>query len=225
MRVLRGRADSIEEDRAVTRTLVDDARESGASAVRVWTPHRQVAFGRRDARSEGYESARAAAETRGFPTYERRVGGRAVALTGSTLSFARTEPLADVRGGLTARYDDAVDDLRAALGDLGIEAERGEPPNSYCPGSHSLSADGKLIGIAQRVQRGAALVAGICVVRDHAEIAEVLHPVYAALDVPFDSASVGSVARAGGPDDPVRVARVIETALAGSEETTVERVS
>ncbi len=224
MRVLRGRAEDIEADRAVTRTLVADTRETGTPAVRVWTPHRQVAFGRRDARSGGYGAAKEAAETRGFPPYERRVGGRAVAYTGTTLAFARVEPLADMREGLTKRYDDAVADLRAALADLGVAAERGEPPDSYCPGSHSLSADGKIVGIAQRVQRGAALVAGICVVRDHEEVADVLEPVYAALDAPFDPASVGSVARAGGPDDPERVARTVEAALVGDEGTSVEHV-
>ncbi|WP_254536800.1 lipoate--protein ligase family protein [Halomarina litorea] len=223
MRALRGRAGDIDEDRAVTQSLVADTRETGEPAVRVWTPHRQVAFGRRDARSDGYERAWAAAEERGFPPYERRVGGRAVAYTGNTLAFARVEPLVEMREGLTARYDEAVADLRVALADLGVTAERGEPPDSYCPGSHSLSTEGKIVGIAQRVQRGAALVAGICVVRDHEAIATVLDPVYAALDVPFDPTNVGSVARAGGPDDPETVARAIERALAG-EEVVVERV-
>jgi lipoate-protein ligase A len=224
MRTLRGRASTVDEDRSVTRSLVGDTQETGVPAVRVWSPHRQVAFGRRDARSEGYEAARAAAERRGFRPYERRVGGRAVAYTGATLAFVRVEPISELRGGLGERYDAAITDLERALEGLGVPVERGEPPDSFCPGSHSLSASGKLVGLAQRVQRDAALVAGICVVRDADAIADVLDPIYAALDVPFDPASVGSVVRAGGPADPEVVARAIEEALAGANERSVERV-
>ncbi|WP_255198269.1 lipoate--protein ligase family protein [Halorarius litoreus] len=224
MRVVRGRGESIAADRAVTERLREDVRETGESVVRVWTPHRQLAFGRRDTHAAGYSEARAAAEEHGFPPYERSVGGRAVAHTGSTLAFARIEPVDDIRRGLDARYDAAVRDLRVALETLGVTAERGEPPESFCPGDHSLSSSGKLVGIAQRVSTGAAATAGILVVRDHAEIAAVLDPVYHALGVPFAPDSVGSVERAGGDGDPERVASAVENALVGEREATVERL-
>lgn len=224
MRAVRGRAATAEEDREVTRALRDDVRDSGERVVRAWTPHRQVAFGRRDARAEGYEAAREVAEAHGFPPYQRAVGGRAVAYTGTTIAFVRIEPLDDIRSGLDARYDAATADLRSALTTLGVDAKRGEPPNTFCPGDHSLSADGKLVGLAQRLSNGVAQTAGVLVVRDHEEIAAVLDPVYEALDVPFDPASVGSLARAGGESDPVTVARAVETALAGDGATTVEHV-
>jgi hypothetical protein len=83
---------------------------------------------------------------------------------------------------------------------------------------------GKVVGVAQRVAKGAAQVAGIVIVRDHAEIAAVLEPVYGALEVPFDPETVGSVAAAGGPRDPERVARAVESALVGDREATVERL-
>jgi octanoyl-[GcvH]:protein N-octanoyltransferase len=223
MRALRGRAETIEADRAVTREMVEDTRTTDESAVRVWTPHRQIAFGRRDTRAEGYESARSAAETHDFPTYERRVGGRAVAYTGNTVAFARTESIEDIREGMQARYSSATTDLQVALTRLGVHVYPGEPPDSFCPGSHSLQADGKIVGIAQRIQRGVALVAGIVIVSDYATIAAVLEEVYASLDVPFDTDSVGSVERAGGDSDPEQVTHEIEQALAG-EEYTVERV-
>jgi lipoate-protein ligase A len=225
MRVLRGRAGTIEEDRAVTRTLADDVGASGESTVRAWTPHRQVAFGRRDARSDGYERAKRAAEERGFPTHERDVGGRAVAYTGNTVAFVRVEPVGDFRRGTDERYDRAVADLHGALEALGVDAREGEPPDAFCPGAHSLSTDaGKVVGIAQRVRQGSAAVAGIVVVRDHAAIAAVLEPVYGALGVPFDPASVGSVAASGGPADPTRVARAVESALVGGRDARVERL-
>lgn len=224
MRAVRGRAATAEEDREVTRALRDDVRDSGERVVRAWTPHRQVAFGRRDARADGYEAAREAAEAHGFPPYQRAVGGRAVAYTGTTIAFVRIEPLDDIRSGLDARYDAATADLRSALTTLGVDAKRGEPPNTFCPGDHSLSADGKIVGLAQRLSNGVAQTAGVLVVRDHEEIAAVLDPVYEALDVPFDPASVGSLARAGGESDPVTVARAVEAALAGDCATTVEHV-
>jgi lipoate-protein ligase A len=226
MRVIRGRAASVEADRAVTRALADDVRETGEAVVRVWTPHRQVAFGRRDARAEGYERAKRAAEARGFPPYERSVGGRAVAYTGHTLAFVRVEPVADLRKGTDERYDRIVRELRGAFAQLGVDAYEGEPTDAFCPGAHSLSVEGagKVVGVAQRVAKGAAQVAGIAVVRDHAEIAEVLESVYEALDVPFDPSTVGSVAAAGGPPDSETVGRAVESALVGDRESSVEEL-
>lgn len=224
MRVVRGRAATVDDDRAVTAALREDVAATGDGVVRAWSPHRQVAFGRRDARAEGYERARAAASERGYPPYERDVGGRAVAYTGNTVAFCRFEPIRDVRRGLDDRYEVALADVQRGLATVGVDAERGEPPAAFCPGQHSLSADGKLVGLAQRVADGVAQVAGIAVVRDHGPIADVLAPVYDALDVPFDPDAVGSVARAGGTDDPVAVARALEAALVGDAEPTVETV-
>ncbi len=92
--------------------------------------------------------------------------------------------------------------------------DEGEPPDSFCPGTHSLQATGKIAGLAQRVRRGVAVTAGVVVVSDHERIADVLEPVYDALGVPFDPNSVGSVASAGGPDDSQRVGDAIVEAFA-----------
>jgi lipoate-protein ligase A len=164
------------------------------------------------------------ARDHGFPPVEREAGGRAVAYTGTTVAFVRAEPIADFREGLADRYDRAVADLRRALGALGVDAREGEPAHSFCPGSHSLRAEGKLVGVAQRVRQDAAVVGGVVVVRDHARIAAVLAPVYDALSVPFDPTTVDSVASAGGPDDPDAVRDAVEDALVGDVEPTVERV-
>ena len=229
MRVLRGRAADIDEDRAVTDHMVADAAETGRPAVRVWTPHRQVAFGRRDAREPGYDTAREAARDRGYSPYERRTGGRAVAYTGHTVAFCRAEPVRELRTGITERYEEAVETVGAALADCGVDAEQGEPDRSFCPGTHSLSADGKLVGIAQRVTQGVARLGGIVVVRDHEAIATVLDPIYDALGVPFDPATVGNVARARGVEppavDPDAVARALERRLVGDATPTVEQVA
>lgn len=198
--------------------------ETGEPAVRVWTPHRQVAFGRREAVATGYDRAVAAARERGFEPVERSVGGRAVAYTGSTVAFANAVSVADPRVGLGDRYDAAVEDLRRALASLGVDAVPGEPPDAFCPGSHSLQRGGKIVGIAQRVRTDAALVAGCVVVDDRVAFADVIEAVYDALDQPFDPASVGSVAAAGGPSDPDRVVDAVERALVADEPTTVHRI-
>ncbi|QAU12298.1 lipoate--protein ligase family protein [Halorubrum sp. BOL3-1] len=228
MRVFRGGLPSPESDRAPVGDLLASAAE-GVPAVRVAAPPRQVAFGRRDAREAGFDRAKRAARDAGFPPVERDVGGRAVAYTGSTLSFGVAVPAGDGRGSIDSRYEVGIETLRDALRDLGADVRRGEPPAAFCPGDHSLraaggsghsgggsSADGgKIAGLAQRVRADAALVAGVLVVSaaDPEEIARVTGPVYDALGVPFDPDSVGSVAAAGGSDDPESVARTVEAAF------------
>ena len=224
MLVLRGRAADVETDREVTRRLVEHSAAAGVSALRVWYPHRQVAFGRRDTRSEGYREARRRAEKQGFEPVERGVGGRATAYTQGTLLFAHAEPVADPRGGLDDRYERTLGAIQRALSELDVDARRGEPPDAFCPGTHSLQATGKLVGLAQRVRQDAALVAGVLTVRGHAALAEVLDPVYEALGVPFDPGSVGSLARAGGETDRAVARRTVERGLVGAETPQVRTV-
>ncbi|WP_312912119.1 lipoate--protein ligase family protein [Natronosalvus caseinilyticus] len=226
VRVLRGRKPTIDADRAASERLLEVAAD-GQQAVRVWTPHRQVAFGRRDARRGGYERGREAADERGFPPVERSVGGRAVAYDGSrVLAFARAEPVADFRRGTDERYERLTADVESALVDLGVEPVRGEPDDSFCPGTHSLSLEvggslRKVVGIAQRVTSDAALVSGILLVEASDELRDVLEAVYDALEVPFDPDSVGGVAD-GSTVSPERVRRVLESALVGNREFVLE---
>ncbi|WP_394740588.1 lipoyl protein ligase domain-containing protein [Natronococcus roseus] len=230
MRVFRGRAGTIEADREASERLLEVAAD-GESAVRVWTPHRQVAFGRRDSRLEGYDRAREVAREREFAPIERSVGGRAVAYDGeTTLAFARAEPIADFRRGTDERYELLTADVANALEELDVDLERGEPDDSFCPGAHSLStADEngvrKVAGIAQRVRQDAALVSGILVVGNREELATLLEEVYGTLEVPLDPESVGSVAAAGGPSEPERIARALENRLTGDREWDVVELS
>lgn len=216
MRLLRGRADDHERDHERTRAMVAAVAADGDPALRVWRPHRQVAFGRRDRHGAGYERARRRARSRGYAVLERAVGGRAVAYTGRTVAVALAEP--GGRDGIDARYDRVTGAVRNALAAVGVQASEGEPADSFCPGTHSLQADGKLVGLAQRVRQDVALTAGIVVVADHEALAAVLAPVYDALAVPFDPGSVGSVARAGG--DPDGVLDALERELVGDRDVT-----
>lgn len=213
MDLRRGRAMTLEADQETTEAVVDHAASEREPAARVWRPHRQVAFGRRDARSEGYELAREAADRRGFPATSRDVGGRAVAFSGETVAFVHAVPVENGRETIQKRYDEATALLQRALAELGVDARSGEPPDSFCPGSHSLQAEGKLAGLAQRVRAEVAVVAGVVLTTDHTAVATVLEPVYDRLGVAFDPDSVGSVATSGGPEDPDAVADAIAAAL------------
>jgi octanoyl-[GcvH]:protein N-octanoyltransferase len=224
MRVLRGRADTRAADDTQTGALLEHTADTGERAVRVWRPRRQLAFGRRDRRAAGYETACEAAAAHGYPPIVRRVGGRACAYTGETVAFLRTEPVTDVRQGLDDRYEAVTEAVQRACWRLGAPVQRGEPEGAFCPGGHALSAEGKIVGLGQRVTGDAAIVAGTLLVSDHEAIASVLGPVYAALEVPFRPPAVGSLARCGARTDWSAVREELETALVGDEAPTVEHI-
>jgi lipoate-protein ligase A len=224
MRIVRGRAAAPAADRQLTDQVVSTVGESGEPAVRVWQPPRQVAFGRRDAHRDGYDRAQQRLADRGIPHVERATGGHAVFFSGTTVSFLRATPVEDGRSSITDRYETTIAAVQEALSRLGVDASEGEPDGAFCPGTHSLSADGKIVGLAQRVRRDTAIISGIVVVRDHEEISEVLGPVYQALEIPFERTATGSIAKAGGDSDPERVCRELERTLSVGE-ASVERVS
>lgn len=227
MRVVRGSGETIEADRAVTADLREYAAEHEEPAVRVWRPDPQVAFGRRDVGAPQYDRARRLAREQGYAPVGRSVGGRAVAYHGSTVAFARAEPVDDPREGLQERYERVTEALEGALETVGVDGlATEEPADAFCPGSHSLAAeDAKLVGVAQRVTIDSALVAGVAIPRDRWPIAEVLDGVYEALGVPFDPHTVGSVDAVGGDGDPDALVDAIEDALVGDRDAEIEHVA
>lgn len=223
MYVVRGSVADPRADRERSRELLDLAADRNSTHLRVWQPPRHVAFGRRDSSHEGYSQARTHVRRREIPAIERTTGGHAVFFTGNTVSVVLATPIADTRSGITDRYERTTERLQQALNALGVDATEGEPDGAFCPGTHSLSASGKIVGLAQRVRRDVAVVAGIIIVRDHEPIAGVLGPVYDALDIPFEHEATGSLARAGGVSNPETVVSSVEETLAAGE-TTIEHV-
>jgi lipoate-protein ligase A len=208
-----------ENDEGTAERLLDRAVATGASATRVWRPAPCVAFGPRDRRAPGYERARREAVARGYAPVERSVGGRAVAYTGRTVAFAVARPDDGARTELTARYDDARERLVASLTGLGARVEAGEQPDAFCPGDNGVRAvdGGKVAGLAGRVRADATAVAGCVLVDDRATQRELLAPVYRALGLPFDPASVGDLASAGADPGPGAVERALRDAFAPQE--------
>jgi octanoyl-[GcvH]:protein N-octanoyltransferase len=189
-------------DTAVSRALLE-AVGSGAApeTLRLYRPDDVLAFSGLDAASPGFAEAVAAARAAGFAPALRLAGGRAAVFHSETLAFAWAMPIAELRDGIQARFDALAEWVAAALRRLGVDARVGEVPGEYCPGAHSVNARGrvKLMGVGQRVVRGAAHVGGVIVVGGSARVRGVLEPVYRAMGLPFDPATTGAVEDEIGP--------------------------
>ena len=163
--------------------------------LRIHRPGRVVAFGPRDRTAPGFGAAVKAAGRRGFGTVERLAGGRAAVFHEGTIAVSWAIPDPRAREGIRPRFEALAGIVAQALRELGVDARIGEVPGEYCPGEHSVNARGrtKLMGVGQRIVDGAAHVGGVIVVEGTEPIREVLRPVYFALDIEWDPATVGSV--------------------------------
>jgi octanoyl-[GcvH]:protein N-octanoyltransferase len=112
------------------------------------------------------------------------------------LAFSWVRPDLSPREVIRRRFDETAAVLVEAFRGLGADARVGEVPGEYCPGEHSINVRGraKVAGIGQRVVAGASHVGGVIVVDGSDPIRDVLDPVYEALDLGWDPATVGSLA-------------------------------
>jgi octanoyl-[GcvH]:protein N-octanoyltransferase len=145
----------------------------------------------------GYAEAVDAARAAGFGSVTRLAGGRAAVFHEGTLELAHAVPDPDPRPGIHERFEAEASLIAEALQSLGVDARLGEVPGEYCPGRWSVNAGGrrKLAGIGQRVIHGGAHVGTVVVVEDAESIRRVLEPVYAALRLDWDPATVGAAER------------------------------
>jgi len=199
-------------DTAVSRALLEAvAAGTTPETLRLYRPDDVLAFSGLDAASPGFAEAVAMARAAGFAPALRLAGGRAAVFHSGTLAFAWAMPVAELRAGIQERFDALAEIVAAALRRLGVDARVGEVPGEYCPGEHSVNARGrvKLMGVGQRVVRGAAHVGGVIVVAGSGRVRAVLEPVYGALGLPFDPATAGAVEDEIGPVAPERVAEAL----------------
>jgi octanoyl-[GcvH]:protein N-octanoyltransferase len=195
--IRRSLPDQPELSTAISRTILRRvAAGELPPTVRIHRPGREVAFGRQDVASPGYEAATEAARSGGFSAVERLAGGRAAVFHEGTIAIARAYGDARPPKRTYARFEEMAELIAAALKGLGVDARVGEVPGEYCPGAYSVNARGatKLAGIGQRMIRGGAHMGGVVVANGGDEIARVLVPVYEALDLDWDPATSGSVA-------------------------------
>ena len=188
---------------AVSRTILGRVASGELPpTIRIHRPPRELAFGRQDLASPGYEEAAKAARAAGFPPVERLAGGRAAVFHEGTIAIARAYSDPQPPKRTYSRFEEMSELIAESLRDLGVEALVGEVPGEYCPGAYSVNARGatKLVGIGQRMIRGGAHVGVVVVVSGGQRIAEVLEPVYRALELDWNPATSGSVADELGRD-------------------------
>lgn len=202
MRPLRVLHDSFPDDPALDAAVSRATLERVAAGelpetLRLARPGRVVAFAKRDALAPGYPEAVEAARRRGFGSVLRLAGGRAAVFHEGTLELAHAVADPDPRPGIHERFEAEASLVAEALRSLGVDARVGEVAGEYCPGRWSVNAGGrrKLAGTGQRVIHGGAHVGTIVVAEDAESIRAVLEPVYAALELDWDPATVGAVER------------------------------
>jgi len=201
--------DQPELSTAVSRTILRRVAAGELPAtVRIHRPGREVAFGRQDVASPGYGRAAEAARGAGFAAVERLAGGRAAVFHEGTIAIARAYSDPQPPKRTYARFEEMADVITAALRGMGVDARVGEVPGEYCPGAYSVNARGatKLAGIGQRMIRAAAHMGGVVVASGGDAIADVLVPVYEALELDWEPETSGSVASELGREvDPGEV--------------------
>ncbi len=101
-------------------------------------------------------------EGQGLPVYVRVGGGAAVLLDEGCLSFFGAVPCRDI-ARLDANFRDLTRPVRGGLSSLGVPVRFGRAEGSYCEGPQDLvTAEGKkLLGVAQALRQGFALVSGM----------------------------------------------------------------
>ena len=130
-----------------------------------------VLLGPQDLRLPHPEQGVAWLEAQGLPVYVRVGGGAAVLLDEGCLSFFAAVPCRDL-GRLDANFRDLTRPVRRALAALGMPVRFGRAPGSYCEGSQDLVTGGgrKLLGVAQALRRGYALVSGMLMLSQDPEL-------------------------------------------------------
>lgn len=193
------------------------AGELGAT-VRLHRPGRELALSKQDASSAGFADAVAAGRAAGFEPVLRLAGGRAAAFGEGTIALSMATPGVRIAADTHGRFERIATAIAAALRSLDVDARIGEVPGEYCPGAWSVNARGrtKLVGIGQRMVAGGAHVGAVVVVSGGESLRELLVPVYDALGLDWDPATVGSVSDEVGISDlaPVEDAILAELAKA-----------
>lgn len=165
------------------------------ATLRLWTPQRAVAFGRQDRVRPGYRAAVAAVSTMGFAPVERLAGGRAAVFHEGTIAFSWAMPEARVRETIGDRFRTISGVVVAALHSLELDARIGAVPGEYCPGEWSVNLGGthKVMGVGQRLVRGAAHLGGVIVVSDPELVNRPLLPAYRALGYDWRPEATGAL--------------------------------
>ncbi len=186
-------------------------------SLRVFRPGPTAAFGRIDALRPGYSAARSAAVSLGYVPVAREAGGRAAIYDSGSLIVEVFEPRGVELTGVEDRFETVASLLADAIGSVGLAVELGELPGEYCPGRFSLHlVDGpKVAGVAQRIVRGATMVAAVLTVRGGPALRHAVAKVYSALEEPVDPSAAGALS---DRDPSVEVEEVLAAVVEAASE-------
>lgn len=173
------------------RTGMDDV----AQVIRIYSPEPTAAFSRRDTRQPGFPDAVAAVEAAGFTPVLRGPGGRLAAYHRGSVVIDHVVRVPQDRLGLDERFEFYATMHAAVLAGFGLDVRVGELDGEYCPGRHSINAEGvaKIVGSAQRVTRDGWLFSSVIQVSGSAALRDVLTPAHVALDYDLEVSTIGSV--------------------------------
>jgi lipoate-protein ligase A len=165
------------------------------AALRIFRPAPAVAFGRLDALRPGFAQACAWAAAHGYVPVLRSVGGHAAVYDERCVLVEHVTPEDDVTAGLQERFATLAGRVRDVLAEAGLDARVGELPREYCPGAYSINVGGRLkvVGVAQRTIRGAALASAVVVVAGGPDLRAAITAVYALLELDVDPATAGAL--------------------------------
>lgn len=183
-------------DVALSKAMLGEVSEGRqAESLRIYRASDALAFSTLDRNRSGFRKACDIAAGIGFEPILRLAGGQAAVFTDESVAFAWIIPAEDPRTQLRQRFDEASTWIRSALGDLGFDARVGEIPGEYCPGKYSVNLRGKVkvMGVGQRIVRGAAHVGGVVCVSRTIGMKNVLTPVYETLGYSLNPETIGSL--------------------------------
>ncbi len=191
-------------------------RDVGTRAIgdrlRLYQPDKALLFSNLDARRPGYRRAVQLARDAGYEPVTRLAGGHAAVFLEASVAFAWATADREASMHIPNRFELFSGWVAAALRSLGLDARVGEVEGEYCPGEYSVNVEGrvKVMGVGQRVIRGAAHVGGVITVGQTVALQETLIPVYDALDLEFHPPSAGGLADF---DPNITPAHVIEAMI------------
>ena len=184
-------------DTAVSHAMLRRVASGEApESLRLYAPDDAVLFSSLDARRPGFVRACELAREAGFASVVRLAGGHAAVFLEQSMAFAWAIPDADAHLHIRPRFERLASLIVASLRRLGLDARVGEIPGEYCPGEYSVNLAGrvKVMGVGQRVIRGAAHVGGVLTVAQTEEMRRVLVPIYEALELELRPETAGGVA-------------------------------
>lgn len=163
--------------------------------VRIYRPSPTVAFSGLERRLPGFHEAVSEAAAFAFEPVVRPAGGRMVAVDQDWIIVDVITPELEKTASHRDIYLEFGEIFVGILRQFGIQANMGSVEGEYCPGDYSINARGKvkLVGTAQRVQRGARLFSACIPFSISASVASLFESVNAALGLDWNPETLGGL--------------------------------